>query len=101
MFFFGSVVVIMSPFPNRILYIHNNTWLILDYICGGTSQKLVAFPISELFVRYLQILQPRLYPQNCISTAEKPIMAKDGNVYQVHKLAAVPEGADKVKVKLI
>ena len=29
------------------------------------------------------------------------MMAKDEKLTQVHKLAAVPEGADKVKVKLI
>ena len=29
------------------------------------------------------------------------MMAKDEKLTQVHKLAALPEGADKVKVKLI
>ena len=77
--------------------------------------KIVAFPISELchkaadilcalplkYTISVQISKPKLYPQNFIYIAEKQMMGKDENLNQVHKLAAVPEGADKVKVKLI
>ena len=38
----------------------------------------------------------RLYLESCIYIAEEQMMAKDENLKQVHNLAAVPEGADKV-----
>ena len=37
-----------------------------------------------------------MYLESCIYIAEEQMMAKDENLKQVHNLAAVPEGADKV-----
>ena len=45
---------------------------------------------------HYRIVSVRLYLESCIYVAEEQMMAKDENLKQVHKLAAVPEGADKV-----
>ena len=65
------------------------------------QHKIVAIPISELYVTKPQISKPKLYLQNFICITEDVMMAKDDNLSQVHKLAAVLEDADKVKVKPI